>query len=143
MSLPVQKLREAVFQLLYSVGIHPGSEDELIEMVMHELKISKKNALMALETVNKIRLHQSGIDALIKDQVKSYELERIDSVERTILGLALYECVIAKQIPIEIAITEAKRLVRKFGNREAEAFVQAIIDAIYKQEQKRSCTSAS
>jgi len=42
--------------------------------------------------------------------------------------------VIEKTLPIEVAISEAKRLLKKFGNHEAEAFIQALLDAIYKKE---------
>lgn len=134
MAIPIQKLREAVFQLLYSMEFHKSSDDELMHMLMQELKITKKNASLALEKTKKIVAHQEQIDTLMKAQVESYEISRIHSVERTILRLAIYECIVEKSLPLEIAIAEAKRLVRKFSTQDAEAFVQAILDAIYKKE---------
>ena len=134
MALHIQKLRESIFQCLYSMDFHETDDQELLYVVMQELKITKKNALQALETAKKIHKNKQQIDELLKQKVASYDIDRIHSVERNILRLALYECVIEKALPIEIAISEAKRLLKKFSNREAEAFIQAILDAIYKQE---------
>ena len=134
MALPIQKFREAVFQLLYSMEFHTSSDDELVSMLMQELKVTKKNANEALEKAKKVAAAKEQIDALLGAQVEDYSVERIHSVERNVLRLALYEAVIEKTLPLEIAIAESKRLLKKFSTNEAESFVQAIIDAIYKKE---------
>ena len=136
MALPIQKLREAIFQLLYSMDFHIGLDDEMIDFIMQELKITKKNAIKALTIAKEIHLHIQQLDLLLEACVSSYEVERIHSVERCVLRMIIYECIIRKTIPIEIAISEAKRLVKKFSSSDAEGFVQAILDTMYKSENK-------
>nr|NGX48373.1 hypothetical protein [Chlamydiota bacterium] len=60
-----------------------------------------------------------------------YELERISRIERSILRLGLYE-LLYTDLPDKVAITEAIRLTRKFATAEGGAFVNALLDAIYK-----------
>ena len=138
MGLPVQKHREAVLQFLYSMEFHASGDDELLGMLMQELKISKKNALLALMQAKKVKAQQEHIDKLITEYVDKYAIKRFDSVERNICRLAIYECVIDKTLPIEVTVAEAKRLVRKFGHRESEPFIQAVVDAIYKDTTEAS-----
>ena len=43
MSIPPKKLREVTFQILYCYDIGYADADDIINMLMHELSISKKN----------------------------------------------------------------------------------------------------
>jgi transcription antitermination protein NusB len=146
-SLPQQKNRELVFEVLYSLHFHgEGQSDqeggdsksmnqnELCLLLMQEHKVTKKNATFAIAQANAILKEMQHLDALIQKVSHSYDLKRIHFVERAILRLALYELFIEKKNPPEIVIAEAKRLARKFTNEEAQGFVHALIDALIKQE---------
>lgn len=133
MSLPAQKFREAVFQMLYSFDIGHGGEDDMIDLIMQELAITKKTAKEAFLRTQKIREKLPEIDAMISKTSISYTFERIQSVERNILRLGLYELFFDNIIPSKVALAEALRLARKFGTRESASFVNAILDALYKQ----------
>ena len=135
MALPPQKFREIVFQLLYSSDLGFSQEKDIVELLMGELEVSKKNVLIAQEHVKTIRQHQTEIDETITKTAISYEFERIQSVERNILRLGTYEILFDSSIPPVVAITEAVRLAKKFGTPESAAFVNAILDAIYKASQ--------
>ena len=136
MALPQQKIRELVFEILYSYDFHDGEAEELCNLIMAEHKVSKKNALDALAKAQMIHKMQGILDALIQRVSHSYDLKRIHSIERTILRLALYELFIEKKNPPEIVIAEAKRLTRKFTSSDAQGFVHALIDALIKAELK-------
>lgn len=136
MALPQQKIRELVFEILYSYDFHEGASDELCSLIMNEHKVSKKNVLDALAKAQMIYKMQKELDALIQKVSHSYDLKRIHSIERTILRLALYELFIEKKNPPEIVIAEAKRLTRKFASSDAPGFVHALIDALIKTEGK-------
>ena len=75
------------------------------------------------------------IDAVIAKTSQSYAFERIQSVERNILRLAVYELLYDPEMPPKVALAEAVRLTRKFGSPEAAAFVNALLDGIYKSSQ--------
>ena len=130
MTLPQQKLREIIFEILYTYEFQTGSDEELIPFMMKEHKISKRHIVEALDKVKAIRNDQKVLDELIQKVSHDYDLDRIQIAERTILRLCLYEVLIGKTIPEKVGISEAKRLARKFSTPDAARFVHGIIDAL-------------
>lgn len=133
MSLPQNKLREAVFQILCSGSTIPLTE-EILPLVMEQLKISKKNALLALHRAQDIYAHLPGIDEKIQKLSTSYDFSRIHQIELNALRLGAFEVLFDADIPDKVAISEAIRLCRKFSSKEGACFVNAILDALYKEK---------
>lgn len=131
--IPHQKFREAVFLSLYAIDNGSSLERELIQLIMEELKITKKGVYEGVAKAQKVVAALPEIDPEIKGLSKSYEFERIASVERSILRLALYEMVHEKDLPKKVAIAEAIRLSRKFSTPESSSFINAILDGFYKK----------
>ncbi|NGX26601.1 MAG: hypothetical protein K940chlam6_00526 [Chlamydiae bacterium] len=129
MAQNVQKFREIVFQLLYS-RCFEGTIGEL-SLVMRQNAIPKKRAREAEKIVDTIWEKREELDQLIVAKAIGYELERISRIERSILRLGLYE-LLYTDLPDKVAITEAIRLTRKFATAEGGSFVNALLDAIYK-----------
>lgn len=135
MNIPQQKFREIVFQLLYSFDLGLSSEEKMIPFLMKELSVTKKAVRSALEKVKLILSAQKDIDALITKTSISYNFNRIQSIERNVLRLGTYELLFDESIPPKVAIAESVRLARKFGTPQSAAFVNAVLDAIYKSHQ--------
>lgn len=140
MALSPQKTREYLFQLLYSWDLNPDplSEthpDDWAKTMQTELRLSAKE-LAALKTrASAIIEHYPTLDPLLAAQSsEAYEFSRIQSVEKTVLRLALYEIMIEKIIPPKVSIAEAIRLSRKFSTAESAHFINAILDALYKKQ---------
>lgn len=133
MTLPQQKYREIVFQLLYSHDLGIESDKDTVAFVMKELAVTRKSVFEALDRVHLIKEKLDLIDELIGKTSKDYAFDRIQVVERNILRLGVYEIIYDDKIPSKAAIAEAIRLARKFGTPEAASFVNAILDSIYKQ----------
>ena len=135
MALPLQKYRELVFQMLYSQDIGKAQDSDIMELLGQELAIAKKPLRDAQMKVHLIQSHLAEIDALIGKASLSYDFERIQSVERNILRLGVFELFYDKEIPHKVVIAEALRLARKFSTKESASFVNAILDAIYRLSQ--------
>lgn len=133
MSLPQQKFREIVFQLLYSHDMARATENDMIPLLMGELSVTKKAVRTAQERTQVIITKQNEIDQLISEASHAYNFERIPSVERNILRLGIFEMLFDEDIPAKVAIAEAIRLARKFGTPESASFVNAILDNLYKK----------
>lgn len=131
--MPPHKFREIVFLLLFSRETHESSQDELVSLVMQELKVSRKHVLDALKKVDQILANLSDIDADISEVSTSYEFHRIQKVELNILRLAFYELQHEKALDAAVVISEAKRLAKKFAAPDAASFCQALIDAKLKR----------
>jgi len=132
MPVPQQKFRELVFQMLYGYDMGHTDESELISLLMKELSVTKKTTLEAHAKVTKIAAVLPELDDMINQTSTSYNFNRIQTVERNILRLGLYELLFDDSIPPKVAISEALRLARKFATPESATFVNAILDTLYK-----------
>lgn len=132
MSLPHQKFREIVYLLLFSQSKSAEEKLDTYAIIMEQLKVSKTNMILGEEKAVKIRAVLPEIDKMIQKVTIAYDLDRIQAVEKTALRLGIYEMFFEKEIPPKAAITESLRLTKKFGTPAATAFVNAILDALYK-----------
>ncbi|MBA3723143.1 MAG: transcription antitermination factor NusB [Parachlamydiaceae bacterium] len=132
MALSPQKFREMVFQILYSKDVGNPTEDVMLELMMGELAVSKKNVRMANEKVQQVRDKMNEIDKQISSVSTSYDFDRIQTVTKNILRLGVFELFYDDAIPSKVAITEAMRIARKFGTPESATFVNAVLDNLYK-----------
>lgn len=139
MALPIQKFREIVLQVLYSLDFSEINESSLVEMIMNQFKISKKNAQKCIEKSLKIFEKKTETDAMITQACDSYKLDRISKVEKNILRLCLFEILFDPSIPEKVSIAEGIRLAKKFGSFQSISFVNGVLDNIYKKE--LSCQS--
>jgi N utilization substance protein B len=132
MSVPIQKIREIVFQMLYSLDIGKTDDEEAIKLMMKEVSVTKKTARDALQRAHDVIANKAEIDALIHQTTSAYAFDRIQTVERNILRLGVFEMLFDETIPEKVAISEAMRLARKFGTPSSASFVNALLDTIYK-----------
>lgn len=137
MAIPKEKLREIVFQLLFSGDFVPEGESANIPFMMKELSVTKRTVADCLARVAAIKENESQIDRAITDFSKEYAFDRIPRVEKNILRLAFYELFYEALLPPEVVISEAIRLARKFATKEAAGFVNAILDSYHKT---KACT---
>ncbi len=88
----------------------------------------------AREVLQGIEAHQPEIDQLIRERAEGWRLERLHSVDRNILRLAIYELLYREDVPPEVAIDEAIELAKKYGTERSPAFINGILDRIYKEK---------
>lgn len=140
MSLPAEKFRELVFQVLYSGDFVPLSEEKAASLVASIASISKSNVRAVVAKALTIRSHFPELDAKIIASSKEYEFARIPRVEKNILRLAVYELLFEEEVPPKVTISEAIRICRKFSTDSSRAFVNAILDHIYHSLQPQAAT---
>ncbi|MFY9529639.1 MAG: transcription antitermination factor NusB [Candidatus Acidiferrales bacterium] len=70
-------------------------------------------------------------DRLVEKLSKNWRLERLATIDRSILRLAIYE-LRAGTAPPKVVIDEAIELAKKFSSGEAPAFLNGILDAALK-----------
>ncbi len=131
------------FLLLYCLDLSAPEEEELIKLVGGELKVAKSQVKLCLSKVRNIQSHQKEIDEKVASALLSYRFERIHWIERSILRLGLYEMLFDVEIPPKVAIAEAIRLGKKFGTPASVAFINAIMDHLFKLSIGEGSSSAA
>lgn len=84
-----------------------------------------------METLNGIAQHRQQLDELIASYTRGWALERLLTVDRNILRLALYE-LLHTQTPAEVVINEAVELAKRFGAEHSASFVNGLLDRAWK-----------
>lgn len=128
-SFPPKKFREIVVQILYSLDADVLDREELISLLMAELKVAKTQVSSAYEMAELIFEKREELDLKITQVSASYNFERIGKVEKNILRLAARDF-FEQVLPKEVIIAEAIRLTRKFSTDSSATFVQAIANAL-------------
>jgi len=78
------------------------------------------------------RGERAELDSLIAAHARNWSLERMAPVDRNVLRLGAYELLHVAETPPTVAIDEAVRLAKRYGQEESGAFVNAVLDAIRK-----------
>ncbi len=129
MTLPRQKLREAVLQLLFSFDQGVETREHLIALLMSQLKASGKNIKEAYLLAEDIWDKKADIDKAICALSHAFSLSRIHKTELQILRIGFYELIFkAVEIPPNVVIAEGIRLARKFATPAASLFINALLD---------------
>lgn len=107
-------------------------QDEYNDDSANKNELSKTDFLfskmMVLGTIENI----TEIDECISANLKSWTIERINSVDKAILRLSVYSLIYQKDIPQAVVIDEAINLAKEFGTDDSFKFVNAILDNIKK-----------
>lgn len=125
----MQKFREIVFQLLYSRSFE--QEDGELTLLMRQNAIPKKLAKEAEEKAKAVLAKCEELDQKISDKAIDYDLQRISWIEKSVLRLSLFE-LLYTDLPDKVAIAEGVRIARKYATAEGSGFVNALLDAVYK-----------
>ena len=118
------KKRELLLQALYQKEISGISNTEVMKQLKER---NKKYDLSDLNIVLKgIKQNKQAIDRMIEKNSK-LELKDIGEIELSILRSMLFEMQ-QKTVDRSIALSEAIRLAKKYGQDSSYKFINAILD---------------
>jgi len=76
--------------------------------------------------------HVQELDERISRHAEHWRIDRMPTVDRNILRLAVYEMTLGGTPP-PVAIDEALELARKYSNEESVQFVNGVLDAVRRE----------
>jgi len=94
-------------------------------------KAADKTRLFANELFEGAAKQAAALDELIAKHAENWRLERLSSIDRAILRLAIYE-MLSEGTPPKVVLNEAVELAKKFSSEESGAFVNGVLDAFHK-----------
>jgi N utilization substance protein B len=78
--------------------------------------------------------HLDEVDTLIRSKAEHWRLERMPSVDRNILRLAVFEFLYQLDVPKLVIINEAIELAKRFGSEDSGRFVNGLLDGLLKSQ---------
>lgn len=92
---------------------------------------SKPQVRQYAETlIEGVLTHRDALDEHIRGALTSWNWERVDPVERSVLRIGLYEIACRDDVPAAIAINEAIEIARMYGGDESPRFVNGVLDKL-------------
>ena len=79
------------------------------------------------EQVQRFLDHGAEIDAKLAEAAQNWSVERMASLDRDVLRIAVGELLWAPEVPVEVAINEAVELAKKYGTPDSGRFVNGVL----------------
>jgi N utilization substance protein B len=127
-----RKSREFALQMLFEWDMTQRKPKEVEQNFWKQAKASEPTRKFANELFEGAVTQAKSSDALIEELAANWKLDRIASVDRSILRLAIFEFKFGTA-PVKVAIDEALELGKKFSSAESPSFLNGILDAAYKK----------
>jgi transcription antitermination protein NusB len=131
------KAREFALQILYAIDISENQPEKVVSLFWETLTCQEEVRLFSNELVMGVCRHMALVDEIISRYSEHWAIERMTSVDRNILRMAVYELLCLPEIPHSVTINEAVEIGKKFGSEDSGAFVNGILDKIAKEIQEQ------
>jgi transcription antitermination protein NusB len=130
-----RKSRELALQFLFSHdfqerGCAPESMARELDLFCNSFDVGQKAMGYGRQLIEGINAHADDIDRLLADHSHNWRVERMSSVDRNILRIAVFEMRYSQEIPAQVAINEALEIAKRYSLQDSVAFINGILDAI-------------
>ena len=128
--------RRLALQVLYAADLARQSAEDAsldvestFEEVATHFDLPPGARGFAHELVAGVAASQSDIDRQVAAHARNWRLDRMATVDRNVLRLAVHE-LLRGDAPHQVVINEAIELARDFGSERSPAFVNGVLDAV-------------
>lgn len=130
------KARGWALQGLYAWESRGGEAQEampVLQGLFSNLRVSPHNRPYAEVLVRLVAVNLEKIDALLKDSIANWRLERLAAIDRNVLRLGVAEMMFVDDVNPRITIREMVQLAEKYGTAESPRFVNGVLDAVMRR----------
>jgi transcription antitermination protein NusB len=122
--------REKALQALFQIDVSNTEPSSAIEHVLNgEANDDYLNKLV-FGVVN----HQDEIDQLIKASLEKWSLERLATVDRNLLRIAVYELkYVHDDVPENVVLDEAIEIAKLYGDHQSGKFINGVLSKVKQQ----------
>jgi transcription antitermination protein NusB len=130
-----RKSRELALQFLFGYDFQersgaPESVTRDLELFCQSFEFGQKAMPYGRLLVEGICLHLDEIDALLAEHSHNWRVERMSSVDRNILRIAIFEMRFADDAPAQVVINEALEIAKRYSIHDSVPFINGILDAL-------------
>lgn len=128
-----RKTREKIIQFLFQTDFNPEPIEQALLDFWSQNKLSKKEMIFAEKMINGVLEKKEFLDTKLSIYLKNWNSDRLGSIDRVVLRLALYEMMFCDDIPPIVAINEAVHFAKDLSSFQSGRFVNGILDKIRKE----------
>jgi len=129
-----RKAREEAVIMLYQSDL---LDKDVLEILENETLFGREIDDFTYELVYGVNNNMAEIDIKIRNVVENWSFERIATVDRNIIRVAIYEMLFKNDIPLKVSVDEAIEIAKKLGQKEdTPKFVNGVLGKILFDLQK-------
>ena len=132
---PRREARILAMQALCCLEVQGDDGLPAMEMLFAEAETTTAIRLRARTLVETARDGRVSFESALKAAVPAWDVTRITVVDRNVLRVAAAELALA-DVPPRVVMNEAIEIARAYGSAESPAFVNGVLDALYKTTHK-------
>jgi len=132
------RARQQALQLLFQWDLRRTEPEEILRgyyesLLLSEESVAKPRRDSFVETLFRgVMSSVDSIDQIITRHAEHWKIQRMPTVDRNILRIAVYEMQ-RTDTPPAVAIDEALELARRFAGEESVHFVNGVLDAVRRE----------
>lgn len=125
-----REAREAVLQALYASDVGKGQWTQIIKAIIKpKFKGDTDTFKFAERLFLKIVNNQEEADQIIQSHINNWRIERLTTIDRLILRMAITEFLYFEEIPTKVTMNEAIEVAKRFSTKKSGNFVNGILDS--------------
>jgi N utilization substance protein B len=129
-----RRAREVALQILFQADVGNLPIDEAVEVTLADLPdLDETTRQYAAALAKGVWAHRKELDAHLRSAAPHWSVERMASVDRNLLRIALYEILFVDDVPHPVAISEAVELAKEYGGAESRRFVNGVLGAVVRK----------
>jgi N utilization substance protein B len=130
-----RKSREIAMKLLFEMSINKESCDEIIENFKEntDIELNDVDFNYIERVLSGVLKNKDEIDNAIQKYLVKWTIDRLPKMNLAILRMASYELTFEEDIPEKVSINEAIELAKKYGDDNAPAFINAVLNNLIKK----------
>jgi transcription antitermination protein NusB len=132
-----RKIRETVMQALYAFNVGDLALEHVLETI---IKPEFREDAFGRDFAERLFLRSADnrerTEDIIREHIANWEIDRLATVDRIILQMAITEILTFEDIPTKVTINEAIEIAKKFSTSRSGPFVNGILDAVVLTLQK-------
>lgn len=133
-----KRAREEFFKLLFEADMKDVLPSEVLDTYLKYFpeELDEEENFFIKEYAKNISDKFTIIDDIIKKNMRNWKLDRIGTVERVLLRMAVYELISEEDIGYKIVINEALELAKKYGDDKSHEFINGVLANVITQNKK-------
>ena len=132
MGLTRSELREKVMTILYQIELYTNNKIDynIDDVIKENLDIDNE---FVKDMIYGTTTYINEIDKIANDNLKDWSIDRLDSMGRSILRMAIYELKYM-DTPDLVVINEAIELAKKYSDDNVFKMINAVLDNLVNNE---------
>ena len=127
MKVSYRPARVFAMQLLYAMEITGQTAGEALPGVLESQPLADEQKKYGMKLVDLVQAHREELDENIKAAAAHWELDRMASLDRIVLRIAMVELLYVTEVPFKVVVSEAIQIAAKFSTDSSNSFVNGLL----------------